>query len=215
MQSCDEYARPRVSAAYSREHLASLTFEYAANNAFPTIQRPGYILRWSFSPEVPLSARSTVILPGEIIPHIEDFQPILKIMDTEYKRGARSVLLFIKDDEAENQSYLVHFCKIRLFVNINNEAKAFRHAQELVRHLERCELLPETLYTRLLKERISAPICGFKTAAFPLSELGCLRNEIYVEEEVANALLELRYFKMAAASFDKVAHFLLLPTLNA
>lgn len=55
---------------------------------------------------------------------------------------------------------------------------------------------------------ITARISGFAIAHYPLWTLGCLLDENWLEEDVLNSMLELRYFQHAARSADHPPIFL-------
>lgn len=103
------YATPHSSLKYSPDYFASLTFERAQSIDFPTIANPGLIVRWCFDTNEPASAPSTVILPGEVVPHAEDLVPISRAMEAAYATGSRSVVVDFGDSQV-----VYHFSKVCL-----------------------------------------------------------------------------------------------------
>lgn len=87
-------------------------------------------------------------------------------------------------------------------------AKQLRHS---VMYSER---LDSSVKQSTLNSRLSTPISGFQVTTFPLSQLGCLCSENYIEEDVVNALSELLYFRLAVKTcYPKDPDFLFFPTL--
>jgi hypothetical protein len=112
MGECFEsYSTPNPFSAYSNNHFQSITFEHASSLEFPEIAPAHSVSHWSFNNEVPATALATVILPGEIILHSDDLQPILQQMESAFGEGARSVAVeaFI-NGQAVSQTY--HFTKV-------------------------------------------------------------------------------------------------------
>jgi hypothetical protein len=62
-----------------------------------------------------------------------------------------------------------------------------------------------------LRLRIKSPVNGFHVTSFPLWQLGCLLDEVWLEEDVLNAMAELLYFRNCVTSED--TSFVYLPTL--
>ncbi|KAF9539206.1 hypothetical protein CPC08DRAFT_824576 [Agrocybe pediades] len=205
-----EYCHPQASAAYSVEQFASITFEQTINLQFPRILDPGSIASWIFSSESP---SSTLILPQESVPSIKDIQPIIGALEDEFRNGTHSVYLTSSENSVQKTS-LFHFSKIRLFVNVNNQLERFQRAKGVAHAVVENNLLPPQLLLRFLHFRISTRISGIKVSSFPLAELGCLLHEEWIEEDIANALLELQYFRLAATTpSPSTAPYILLPTL--
>ena len=81
-QAYETYPTLNRYAAYSLTFFATLTFKDASELVYPRITPPGSIIYGNFdemfSSEVHMSAPATVILPSNIIPHVDDVLPIIR-----------------------------------------------------------------------------------------------------------------------------------------
>lgn len=91
------YSTPNRYAAYSSMFFATLTFKDASELVYPVIAPPGSIVYRNFdemfSSEVHASASATVILPSDIIPHMDDVLPIIRALPAKFSSGMQSVML--------------------------------------------------------------------------------------------------------------------------
>jgi hypothetical protein len=99
-----------------------------------------------------------------------------------------------------------------LFVLVNNHAKPVELARQLTGHFLACNHLSPAICQVFEDQVITRPISGLTVTNFPLWKLGCLLGENWLEEDVANALSELLYFRHGAASTDVKPTTLFLPT---
>ena len=68
-----------------------MSFERAADLAYPKIAPPNSIVSWCYSANVPTSAVGTVITPRDTILHSTNLLPILRDMEAAFSNGIRSV----------------------------------------------------------------------------------------------------------------------------
>ncbi|KAJ7111210.1 hypothetical protein C8R46DRAFT_874536, partial [Mycena filopes] len=201
-----DYATPQPSLKYSLEYFSSLTFDRAGSIDYPVVAKPGLISRWCFDSNEPASAASTVVQPGEVVPHADDLLPISRCMESAYAEGSRSVVVTLGET-----AVAYHFSKIRLLLAINNNQPAVLGARSLYAHITASNILLPLDLDRFRAMRIRAPVAGFQVTQFPLWTLGCLLGETWLEEDVVNALLELLYLKNAIATTNDPS-FIALPT---
>ncbi|KAG0703648.1 hypothetical protein DFH29DRAFT_915469 [Suillus ampliporus] len=110
-ESYELYSTPNPFSAYSNNYFRCITSENAVPLEFPEIALAGLVSRWCFDLDVPGSAIATVILPGEIVLHLDDLQPIIQDMEEAFSKGARSVSIdAIINGQPISQVY--HFTKI-------------------------------------------------------------------------------------------------------
>ena len=76
-----KYATPPGFAAFSTSEFSSMSFERAADLAYPKIAPPNSIVSWCYSTNIPTSAVGTVITPRDTILHSTDLLPILHDME--------------------------------------------------------------------------------------------------------------------------------------
>ncbi|TFK33806.1 hypothetical protein BDQ12DRAFT_657550, partial [Crucibulum laeve] len=208
----DAYCTPPPHLAYSLSFFSLLTFKLVADMTYPIIAPENSVLSFDFDYEVPGDATGTVIMPYEVVPHINDVMPISRRLAAEFSRGKRSVKLVMSHSGRLSVS-TVHFYKITLFKLINNYEIAVKYASRLVKHLAMLHI-HDKIVGRLLDSPITMAIRGFYITQFPLWKLGYLLDETWVEEDILNAMAELVYFKAAAGEIQlKTApSFLFLPT---
>ncbi|KAK0243563.1 hypothetical protein EDD85DRAFT_762406, partial [Armillaria nabsnona] len=191
------YETPPSHVFYSQQHLSSLMFEQAQDLSLPRLAPPGSISFWEFSPNVPLSATSTLVSPNDTIFCADDFRPVIEALRPAFLQGMRSITITAFLDN-HHQMFHYHFQKIRLSMHVNTYYHHIRHAQDLMRHIrdspDRC-LLPDDVYSRFIASRIHKAITGFHVTDFPLWKLADLLEEHWVEEDVMNAAAELVYFQ--------------------
>ncbi|KAJ6502045.1 hypothetical protein C8R45DRAFT_819125 [Mycena sanguinolenta] len=205
-----EYAAPTATLKYSPQHFASLTFAHLEELDYPTIASAGIIKQWCFSDEIPASASGTVVQPGECIPSVEDLLPITREMEKAFRNGACSVSLVMNVD-GQHHTLQFHFSKICLLISINNNHSAVLGARKLFQHVRSLNLLSPANLEQFSRSHIFAPIAGCKITDFPLWKLACLLGETWLEEDVANALLELLYLQETMKSTNDPS-LIILPT---
>lgn len=115
METFTEYSTPLDQSAFSRSFYACLTFGALDDSlvSFPAITSPGAVEQWCFDLEVPKTAEGTVVLPNEIIPHLEDLRPILSALQSAYAEGFRSVAMRLVLSDTQVVYRLYHFRKVR------------------------------------------------------------------------------------------------------
>ena len=69
--------------------------------------------------------------------------------------------------------------------------RAIQWAYRLQEHVLTFSPAFEAAFLRL---RIKSPVNSFHITSFPLWQLGCLLDEVWLEEDVLNAMVELLYF---------------------
>jgi hypothetical protein len=110
----DEYCNPKSRAAYSFQFFKTLTFQRASELVYPTIARKSSLVSFSFEPDVLYSALANLILPGEIIPHVEDLSDVVNSIPDAFDGGMRSVTLTLRFN-GEKVVGTYHFAKVRCF----------------------------------------------------------------------------------------------------
>ncbi|KAJ7750636.1 hypothetical protein B0H16DRAFT_1419803, partial [Mycena metata] len=201
-----DYATPHSSLKYSSEYFSALTFEHAHSIDYPVIGKPGFITAWCFDSNEPASASSTLVQPGEVVPHMDDLLPISRAMELAYAKGSQSVVVTF-----DGIAVIYHFSKIRLLLVINNNRPAIIGARSLYSHIIASNILLPSDLDHFKTLRIRAPVTGFQVTQFPLWKLACLLGETWLEEDVVNALLELLYLENATATNNDPT-FIALPT---
>jgi hypothetical protein len=109
------YTTPSTSAAYSAQFFHSLTFKQIVEHTYPSFLPPNTVTTWKFTDEIPMTARSTIILFDEVIPDLADLNPIMCSLEDEYNNGRRSVVLMFRDQDHDSDvatEYLCHFSKV-------------------------------------------------------------------------------------------------------
>ncbi|KAF5376134.1 hypothetical protein D9615_007698 [Tricholomella constricta] len=212
MSDFEAYASPWPSAAYSAEFFSSVTFRSVSELTYPTIAPEKSLVSFVFEVDVPANAAATVILPGEVIPHLSDVLNISSEMRHAYTQGMRSVAIHLSLPSGDIWRRY-HFSKITLFKVINNKKIAIFAAQKLSHHIVSLNSMPTVLRERFLSQRIFTSIRGFHVTDFPLWKLSDLMEETWIEEDIMNALAELTYFKRAALTpSQNPPPYLYLPT---
>ncbi|KAF5329147.1 hypothetical protein D9611_013180 [Ephemerocybe angulata] len=213
----DAYATPPSNALYSAKFFRALTFGETADveAEYPTLASAGSLHSWVFDRMVPDSELASKVLPGEVIPCLADLVPIMAKLEGAFGDGFRSLVAAFCIDGVE-RTVVYHFRKIRLFINVNNNLKPVQLSKALFEHVGDAELLSPALRQRLRNIPIHTPISGFTTASFSLWELGYLRGEEWLEEDVVNGLCELMYFRNIVESVARgvnESRAVILPTL--
>ncbi|KAJ3911610.1 hypothetical protein F5877DRAFT_85747, partial [Lentinula edodes] len=209
------YCNPAHHAAFSNDFFHELTFARALEVSIPAIAPEGCLLGWIFDVGIPSTKAATVIIPGKIIPHLNDLLPIIRAMESAYVEGKRSVQMHMRVSGQESvRSY--HFSKIRLFISVSNNAPSVSAAHRLVDALS----VPSTftlsteLLSRFMHEKLQHQIRGF-TATCSLWNLVCLLDEEWLYDDILNCLSELLYFRLAASTkseSSEVPSFMFLST---
>lgn len=107
------YTTPSAAAAYSSQFFHGLTFNQIVGRTYPSFLPPNTVTTWMFTDEIPMTARSTVILFDDIIPDLADLNPIMHSLEDEYNNGRRSVILVFHDLYSDvTTEYLCHFLKV-------------------------------------------------------------------------------------------------------
>lgn len=88
-----EYATPSKSVAFSEEHFAMHRIYQLPELTLPTIAEKQSVFFTGFSEEEVFTASGGLIVPGEVVPHYADLQPVTCQMQKEFDRGMCSVLV--------------------------------------------------------------------------------------------------------------------------
>jgi hypothetical protein len=107
----NDYSTPNDLAAYSAHFFNILTFRKAAAMDYPQIAPAGTISQWVFDDVVPGSGSATLIMPGEVVPHINDLHSILQLMEGAFRDGKRSVVV-TTGASGETSTKWYHFSKV-------------------------------------------------------------------------------------------------------
>ncbi|KAF8219981.1 hypothetical protein L208DRAFT_1219215, partial [Tricholoma matsutake] len=189
-------------------------------HTYPSFLPPNTVTTWMFTDEVPMMARSTIILFDEVIPDIADLNPIMCSLEDEYNNGQCSVVLVFNDQYSDvTTEHLCHFSKVCTYIVVfyllsQNvlEVVTFYYACRLVNHLTSEPCFSPSLVAKFCEFKIASHIAGFCVTDFPLWKLGCFLDENWLEEDLANGLLKLLYFRLATTSFQSHSPFIFLPT---
>jgi hypothetical protein len=119
MEKLTHFLSPPESAKFSNNYFASLTFNNVIDLDYPPIAPRGALISYVFNTEVLANSASTIIVPGEIILHIDDVLKLLREVPTAFTNGKRSVQVTLSFNSVhENRSY--HFSKVcPLFYSVN------------------------------------------------------------------------------------------------
>ncbi|KAG1845542.1 hypothetical protein F4604DRAFT_1595513 [Suillus subluteus] len=208
-ESYESYSTRNPFSAYSNNYFWGITFENAVPLEFPEIAPAGSVSCWCFDLDVPGSAIATVILPGKIVLHLDDLQPIIQDMEEAFSKGAWSVSIdAIINGQSISQVY--HFTKIQFFIEVNNFHPKIIYARQLNKYIMTALPISQQRATKFLSSSVTQYIQGFHVTKFPLWKLGCLLGENWVKEDVLNAMAKLLYFQLASASNIIFTHFLFL-----
>ena len=110
MTAYKAYSSPHPSLAYSPQFFSNLTFGSVLDLDYPTIVPSNSLLSFVFEGDIPFTAASTLILPGEVIPHIDDVLKISNAMSAAFAEGKRSVFVqFLLDSPPKKY----HFSKVK------------------------------------------------------------------------------------------------------
>ena len=116
MAELSRYSSPPELAKYSNHYFASLTFNNVVDLDYPPIAPRGALVSFVFDTKILANSASTIIAPGEIIPHIDDVLKLLREVPTAFAEGKRSVhVVFSSNLGHENRSY--HFSKVCFFLS--------------------------------------------------------------------------------------------------
>jgi hypothetical protein len=110
-QSFESYSSPNPLSTYSSHYFNNLTFKSVSSVDYPEIAPPGSVSQWYFHAEVPGSGQATVIMPREIIFHVDDLLPLIREMEDAYENGSRSVSIEASV-HGENMYKTYHFAKV-------------------------------------------------------------------------------------------------------
>jgi hypothetical protein len=210
------YITPSSSLLYCSAYFDKITFHDVAELGYPVIARKGSVTQWLFDYQEHNDAGATELSADEVVPHIDDLQPIIREMERAFNDGFRSVVIVCTvNGYGVTRKY--HMSKVQcgarfqiLFLNadlkavkyhinktalrVNNHTRAIQWSYQLREHvLADLKFLPafEAAFLRL---RIKSPVNSFPIASFPPWQLGCLLGEVWLEEDVLNAMAELLYF---------------------
>jgi hypothetical protein len=174
----DEYSTAH-HCMYSETHFHSLSFDKVLTLAYPEIAPPSFVHSYIWLDEIPITSCVTLIMPGDIIPHIQDLQPILDQMQEQYKQGRYGDELIYADEFGTPISVAYHFSKVRLviyylvlfteleliqihlFRHINNYQENFMWACELFQHVQHRGLLLDNDLETLHQQGFLSFIPGF------------------------------------------------------
>jgi hypothetical protein len=124
----DEYCNPKSHAAYSFEFFKMVTFQHASELVYPTIAQKSSLVSFAFEPDVLYSAPANLILPGEIIPHVDDLSTVINSIPDAFDEGMRTVTLALKfNGEEVIRTY--HFAKVSCFFSQTSQSRSFQTDQ--------------------------------------------------------------------------------------
>lgn len=106
------YATPNSSAQYSAEFFKTITFASARALQYPEIAHQGSVTRWAFDHVVPEHHSDIEFSAAEIIPHINDIQPVCRELESAFQRGCRSVIFALRVNGIE-KCHRYHMSKVR------------------------------------------------------------------------------------------------------
>ncbi|KAJ7859984.1 hypothetical protein B0H14DRAFT_2350869 [Mycena olivaceomarginata] len=206
------YSTAHPSTRFSVADLGALTisqaFSLVRGNSLPHILPKNSIKAWVFDKHVPDTVADITLVAGEGIPCAEDMYPIAESMESAYNDGARSVVL-----ELPNGLVQYHLSKIRLVINVNNQASNLAAAADILDRVESSGLLLPEFIEELKGIKFSEPLAGYHVTHIPLYSIGCLLHERWASEDVLNARAELTYFHRAVVKeLSEDPSFIFLPT---
>ncbi|KAJ6452558.1 hypothetical protein C8R47DRAFT_998072, partial [Mycena vitilis] len=205
------YSTPHPQTKFSLEFFASITIADAAqlvhDKQLPYILPKDSISQPQWSAFEPTASSEIAVAVGEAIPCIDDIYVLLKAAPDCYKAGARSVVI-----QFGSQIVRYHFSKLRIMLNIHNQAYNLHAATNILERVVSCCLLVPELIADFKLNRFCEPLAGFHVTDTPLHTLGCLLNECWVIEDVMNARAELLYFRRAAFFDDEEPSLVFLAT---
>ena len=119
MAELTHFSSPPELAKYSNNYFALLTFNNVVDLDYPPIAPCGALISFVFNTEILPNSASTIIAPGEIILHMDDFLMLLQEVPTAFAEGKHSVCVALSFNSGhENWSY--HFSKVcSLFYSVN------------------------------------------------------------------------------------------------
>jgi hypothetical protein len=119
MAELTQFSSPPELAKYSNNYFASLTFNNVIDLDYPPIAPRGALISFVFDTKILANSASTIIAPGEIIPHIDDVLKLLQEVPAAFAKGKCSVHVALSFNSGhENWSY--HFSKVcSLFYLVN------------------------------------------------------------------------------------------------
>ncbi|KAG6896691.1 hypothetical protein C0992_006628 [Termitomyces sp. T32_za158] len=197
MANFDDFVITQPTAAFSAQYFNSVvTFQHVLDLDYPRIALYPSLVSFVFEQDILMDAPATVIIPGEVIPHIRDILDISKDMQAAFMQGKRSVCVCFRV-QSEEIYRRYHFSKILLFKLINNKKNAMAAAQRLAAHVSSLPAIPHSVRDYFLTQRVFAPFKGFYSTDFPLWKLSDLLDEAWIEEDIMNSLAELSYFMRA------------------
>ncbi|KAE9391882.1 hypothetical protein BT96DRAFT_1000871 [Gymnopus androsaceus JB14] len=85
IEAAEYSGKPASHATVSEKYFADLLFSKASNISLPDLAPKGTLSGWVFDSHIPSNAAAAVILPQDIIPHIDDLIPITRDMQFDGK----------------------------------------------------------------------------------------------------------------------------------
>ncbi|KAJ7444729.1 hypothetical protein FB451DRAFT_1413115 [Mycena latifolia] len=206
------YTNPCPQSQFSVKYFAGITIAGAVDliqgNHLPHILPRDSIQKWVFDRTEPTVSGEITLAANETIPCGEDMYPITQAAEYAfYHEGARSICLQIGQKIVR-----YHLSKIRLIMNVNNQACNLHAAACLLERVVASSLLLPALIEELKLNKFSEHLAGFHVTDAPLYALGCLLDERWAMEDILNARAELIYFRRGANFIDEEPSFLFLPT---
>jgi hypothetical protein len=105
------YATPKLSSLYSAEYFGNITFRQTMELDYAVIAPRGSVLQWTFDYEEHHYSRATDIMVDEVIPHLDDLQPICQDIENVFRDGYRSVVVVLVVDNM-TIDYYYNFSKV-------------------------------------------------------------------------------------------------------
>lgn len=92
------FASPAHTSMFSGSYFDNLSLRSAGELEYPIILPSNSVISYQFYLDEVWSASSTLVLPGEHIPCLEDLKPILAEREAAFEHGMRSVSVIINGD---------------------------------------------------------------------------------------------------------------------
>ena len=87
------YDTPSASLLYSSAYFDKITFQDVAELSYPIIARKGSVTQWLFNYQEHRDAGATELSTDEVVPHIDNLQPIIGEMEQAFNARFRSVVI--------------------------------------------------------------------------------------------------------------------------
>ncbi|KAF8164629.1 hypothetical protein K438DRAFT_1617247, partial [Mycena galopus ATCC 62051] len=188
--------------------FAALTIEETRGINLPHILEKNSLGGFVFTPDAPTLIAEIAVTAGEAVPCLDDLLCITQGLEEAYNHGARAVIITVgnelknyyfskvrSDSQKKSNLFLNLFSKIRLLMNINNQALPLMWAAATLDRVVSSSLLLPAIINEFKQCKYSEPLAGFHVTETPLYNIGCLLGEQWAMEDILNARAELTYFR--------------------